>query len=341
MIKTSKTLSALCAAIGLAGALGSGAAASDTWKMQTLWTSGSINQKLVERFAKDVDEMTGGEVRIKVFPVGAVVPFTETLEAVGRGILEAEHTGSVYFAGSEPAMALIGDMNGAYENSYQLTDWFYYGGGLELAREVYERFNLYYVGPVSWGMGSVPTKKRVERMADFKGVKMRVVPGMGSDLMTRLGASTVTMPGSEVFSALDKGVIDATQWGTLSMNEELGFYQAAKFSLTPGFYSNPAADFAVNLDTWNELEPEVQKLIEMAVRDLDREMTAQTRLADLDVLANAEARGLTLVDWSEEERRAFREEAAVVWKDWSARSELAGRVYESHVAFLTKLGLLD
>ena len=318
-----------------------GSASAETWKMQTLWTAGSSTQKTVEDFAARVEEVTGGDVEITVYPVGGIVPFSETLEAVGRGILQAQHTGSVYFSGSEPAMALIGDMNGAYENAYQLTDWFYYGGGLELARETYAKFNLFYVGPASWGMGSIPSKKRIETLEDFQGVKMRVVAGMGSDLMTRLGASTVTMPGSEVFSSLDKGVIDATQWGTLSMNANLGFYDAAEYSLTPGFYSLPAADFAVNLDVWNELSPEHQAQIEMAVRDLNYDMIARMRLDDLQIERDVSTDGPVMVDWTPEQRTRFRTEARTVWEDWSTKSDLAKRVYDSHVAFLTELGLLE
>lgn len=314
---------------------------AETWKMQTLWTSGSFSQQVIEDFADRVGEITDGEIEIQVYPVGAVVPFTETLEGVGRGILQAQHTGSVYFSGSEPAMALIGDLNGAYEDAYQLSNWFYYAGGLELAREAYAQFNLYYVGPVAWGMGSIPSKKRIETIEDFQGVKMRVVAGIGSELMTRLGASTVTMPGSEVFTSLDKGVVDATQWGTLSMNDDMGFHDVTSFQLAPGFYSLPAADFAVNLDTWNALSPDMQAQIEMAVRDLNYDMIARTRLADQEVMEKVAVGEIELIDWSEEERRKFREQARTVWKDWSEKSEIAKKIYDSHIAYLTDLGLID
>jgi TRAP-type mannitol/chloroaromatic compound transport system substrate-binding protein len=190
-------------------------------------------------------------------------------------------------------------------------------------------------------MESNPSKEPIRSIEDFEGVKMRVPQGMGSELLTRLGASTVSMPGSEVFSALDKGVIDATDWGTLGMNNQLGLHKIAKYELYPGFYTMPAADFAVNLDAWNALTPEQQALIEMAVRDLNYDMINRLKMQDIEVANSAEEIGLTLIDWPEEERERFRTEARKVWKEWSEKSDLAKRVYDSHMAFLDKLDLLD
>lgn len=327
---------ALCAALGL-----SSMAQADTWKMQTLWPDGSTNQAVVEEFAKNVEERTDGEVKIDLYGVGTVVPFSETLEAVGRGILQAQHTGSVYFAGQEPALALIGELSGAYETPQQLTGWFYEGGGLALAREAYEKFNLFYVGPVLWGMESNPTKKPVENVGDLKGLKIRTTQGIASELMAKLGAAPVSMAGSEVFSALDKGVIDAADWGTLGMNEQLGLHQVAKYELYPGFFQMPASDVAVNLDTWKALSPEQQGQIEEAVRELNEAMLARLAELDREAVSKVKEAGVTLIDWPEAERAKFREAATEVWANWGDKSDLAGRVYDSHMTYLKEIGLLD
>jgi TRAP-type mannitol/chloroaromatic compound transport system substrate-binding protein len=332
-----KTVLLMASALCTSGAM----AFADTWKMQTLWPDGSTNQAIIEEFATNVETATEGEIKIDVYGVGTVVPFTETLQAVGRGILQAQHSGSVYFAGQEPALALIGEISGAYENPQQLTGWFYEGGGLELAREAYAQFNIFYVGPVLWGMESNPTKRLVEGVDDLKGLKIRTTQGVASELMASLGASPVSMAGSEVFSALDKGVIDAADWGTLGMNAQLGLHQVAKYELYPGFFQMPAADLAVNLDTWNKLSLENQNKIEAAVRDLNHSMISQLGTLDEEAIATAEEEGLILVDWPQEERAKFREAASKIWANWGAKSELAERVYESHMDYLRKIGLLD
>lgn len=317
-----------------------GGAFAEVWKMQTLWPAGSPNQMIVESFAERLTTATGGDIELQLFPVQAVVPFTETLEAVGKGILQAHHSGGVYFAGKDPALALVGELSGAYETPYQMSNWFYYEGGLELAREAYAQFNAYYVGPVFWGMEALPSKVPLRGVADFEGKKIRTTSGVASELMTRLGAAPVTMSGSEIFSALDKGVIDIADWGTLGMNEALGLHSIAKYETYPGFFQLPAADVVVNLDAWNALSDENKTILEMAVRTLNYDMIAQLELQDADAVAKAAENGVELVDWSPEERAKFRAVAAEVWAEFGQKNELAGRIYDSHMAYLAKLGLL-
>lgn len=327
-------------AITTAAALISSGAVADTWNMQTLWPAGSPNQKILESFTEKVATATDGDIEIQLFPVSGLVPFTETLEAVGKGILQAHHSGAVYFAGKDPALALVGELSGAYESPYQMSNWFYYEGGLELAREAYAQFNAYYVGPVFWGMEALPSKEPIRSVADFEGKKIRTTSGVASELMSRLGAAPVTMAGSEIFAALDKGVIDVADWGTLGMNEAMGLHSIAKYETYPGFFQLPAADLVVNLDTWNALSEQNKAIFEMAVRDLNYDMIAQLRLQDAAAVAKAAENGVELIDWSPEERAKFRAVAAEVWQEFGQKNELAGRIYDSHMAYLAKLGLL-
>ncbi len=201
--------------------------------MQSLWQAGSVNQKIFEEWCKKVQAMTNGRIEIQPLPVGAIVAYTETLDAMTNGVLDSHHSGAPYASGKEPALALIGDLNGGFENPYQMQMWFEYGGGLELAREIYKRFNVYYVSPVWWGVESVPAKKPLRTLADFKGVKMRVPEGLGADIWRRAGVGVVTLPGSEVYTALERGVIEATDWGTLGMNNDLGYHRIAKYPVAP------------------------------------------------------------------------------------------------------------
>jgi TRAP-type mannitol/chloroaromatic compound transport system substrate-binding protein len=311
-----------------------------SWKMQSLWQAGSINQEVFEAFSARVGAITGGRLVIEPLPVGTVVAYNETLDAVAAGILDAEHGGTGYFAGKDSAFALLGDLNGGYEHVRQMQMWFEYGGGKELARELYAAYGLYFIGGVSWGNESIPAKKPIRTIADFKGVKIRTPEGMGQEIFDRIGAAPVNIPGAEVYTALDRGVVEATDWGTLGMNDDLGYHAIAPYPIFPGFHSAPMADVAVNMDRWNELPPDIQALLEMAVRDFSRDMVERIALQDAAVAAAAAEKGIEIVSWSREERRKFREVAVGVWAEYAARSPMAQRFYDSHVAFLTRLGLL-
>jgi TRAP-type mannitol/chloroaromatic compound transport system substrate-binding protein len=311
------------------------------WKMQSLWQAGSVNQRVFEDWCRRVKEASGGRVEIEPLAVGSIVGYGETLDALNSGVLDSHHSGGPYFSGKEPALALIGDLNGGFESPYQMQMWFEYGGGLELAREIYRRFSVYYVGPVWWGVESVPAKKPLRSLADFKGVKMRVPEGLGAEIWRRAGAGVVTLPGSEVYTALERGVIEATDWGTLGMNNDLGYHRIAKFPLHPGFHSMPAAEVAVNINRWNALSPDLKVFLEMAVRDFAREMVQRIALEDLKVVEQAGAQGVQLVNWAPDERKRFRQLAQQAWADWAKKSPTAQKVYDSQVAFLKKLRLLD
>jgi TRAP-type mannitol/chloroaromatic compound transport system substrate-binding protein len=317
------------------------AQASIKWKMQSMWQAGSVNQMVFDDWTKKVKEMTGGQIEIEALAVGTIIAYTETLSAMRDGVLDSHHSSAPYASGLEPALALIGDLNGAYENPYQMQMWFEYGGGLELARETYKRFNTYYIGPVWWGVESVPAKKPLRTIEDFKGVKMRVPEGLGAEVWHRVGAGVVTLPGSEVYTALDRGVIEATDWGTLGMNNDLGFHKIAKHPLYPGFHSMPAAEVAVNMTKWNALPPDLKALMEVAVRDFARDMIQRIALEDLKAAESAKAAGVELVNWSPEERKRFRTLAQQAWAGWAKKSPAALKVYDSQVAFLKKLQLLE
>ena len=310
-------------------------------QIQSLWQAGSINQKVFERFAENVGKASGGRLKITPLPVGAVVAYNETLEAVGSGILDGQHSAPAYFSGRDPAFALLADLNAAYENPYQMTQWAYHHGGLELARELYADYNLHYVGPVLWGMESIPVKQKVETVEGFEGLKLRMPEGTASDLFSKIGAAPVNIPGSEVYTSLERGVIDGTDWGTLSMNQDLGFHKIAPYPIYPGLHSMPMGEVAINLDTWNALPDDLKALLEMAVRDFNLDMIQTMAAADVEAVKAAEAEGAEIVDWSPEERRKFRQIASEIWQEYGQRSEMAGKIYESHLAHLKAIGLID
>lgn len=311
------------------------------WKAQSLWQSGTLPHQLFEAFAARVGERSGGRLKIEALAVNSVVTSTESLDAVAANILQAHHSGTTYFSGKDAAFALLGDLQGGFESPDQMRQWMQNGGGLELARELYARYNVFYVGPVWYGMESLVSKKPIRTLSDFNGVKIRAPQGLGQDIFQRLGAAPVNLPGSEVYTALERGVIDASDWGTLSMNDELGYHKLAPYPIYPGYHSMPMAEFAVNMNRWNALPDDLKALVEEEVGKFTDEMIAKNRAADEKVLARSAKEAFEAIDLPKEERRKFREIAREVWKEYAARSEMAQRVFDSQVAFLKKLDLLD
>ena len=333
----------ICLALSLATTIGTTPTAAQDfqWRFQSLWQAGSINHRVFEQFCENVKKLTGGRLTIEPVPVGTFVAYNETLEAVGSGILDGQQSGPGYFAGKDAGFAMLSEFPGGYETAYQMQMWFEYGGGKELARELYGRFNVYYIGAAWHGMESIPSKKPLLSVDDLKGVKMRIPEGLNQEIFKKIGAAPVNIPGSEVYTSLDRGVIDATDWGTLGMNVDLGYHKIAPYQIYPGFHSLPMADVAVNMDRWNELPADIQAIVEMAARDFAREMIQQMAAADANAAHTATEQGAKLVTWSQEERHRFRLIATDVLKTFATRSEMAQRVYDSHMAYLKQLGLLE
>ena len=270
-----------------------------------------------------------------------MVQNTEGLEAVGAGIVDAMHIAPVYFAGRDPAFALLGDLNAAYEDPYQMQIWYHYRGGLEMARELYAKNGVYFVGPGWWGVESMPFKMPVRTIADLKGKKIRFPEGPSGEIFKKLGSAPVAMPGPDVFPALERGVIDGTDYGTLGMNDGLGFHKIAKFPLYPGFHSMPVVDISVNMKKWNALPADLKELLTIAVRDFARDQIQRVVVEDIKVRQKVTAEGIELINWSAEDRRKIREIGKEVWEKYSKGSAMARRVYDSQVKWLEDLGLLS
>lgn len=325
----------------LAGCGQDGSEDEVVWKAQSLWQAGTLPHQIFEEFAQRVTERSEGRLTIEALAVGSVVSSTESLDAVSAGILQAQHSGTVYFTGKDAAFALIGDPQGGFENPDQMLQWMENGGGLELARELYARYNVHFVGGAWYGVEALVSKKPLRKLTDFQGVKIRAPQGIGQDIFQILGAAPVNLPGSEVYTALERGVIDASDWGSLAMNQDLGYHKLAPYPNYPGFHSMPMADFAVNMNAWNALPDDLKALVAEEVVTFNAEMVERNGAADEAILARASELGFEAIDLSPEERRKFREIAQGVWNEYAARSPMAQRVYDSQVAFLKQLGLLD
>lgn len=310
-----------------------------TWKAQTLFSAGELTYKTFEHFCRRVKVLTNGRLEITPYPAGAVVPTFECLDAVKNNILQAMHTGASYFMGKEPALGIISDLIYAYQDPWELEAWFLYRGGLELLNELYKPFGVTPIGVVMWGHESFPSKFPIRGMDDYKGHKFRSPHGMTADMLRKLGAGVVILPGGEVFSALDKGVIDGTDWGTPSMNHRLGFDQAAKYFIYPEYRSMPASDFTVNTKEWERLPDDIKEILKTAVREWNWDTVARLAIDDRRAIREMIASGTTPIAWEKKEVERLREFVRnAVWEEWAQKSPLCRKVIDSHLEWLKELG---
>jgi len=310
------------------------------WRVQTLWGAGEDTFKYFQEFCDSVKANTGGRLQIQPFAAGAVVGAFETLDAVGQNVLQGQSTYPGYWAGKEPALAVIGDFAFGYREPAQQNDWLYKKGGIELLRQAYQRFNAYTVGATWWGVESLTSRKPIRHPDDFKGVKHRGAQGIASETIAKMGASIVVIPGGEAYSALEKGVVDSVDWSTLSVNEKVGFFEIAKYATFPGFHSMPIQDFTVNAGAWKKLPDDVKQILEKTWRDFSMVQVARIAENDQKTAHEVRKKGVELVAWSDADLATARGIAQHVVDEWAAKSPLAKQAAESQRAYLKELKLL-
>ena len=309
------------------------------WKAQCLWSPAETTYKAFEDLCKRVFSATDGRLEITPFPSGSIVPNIECADAVKNNVMQACHQGPAYWTGKNPVFAVIGDLIYAWEHPWEADCFFHHAGGFEMMSDLYsKKLGIHLAGVMWWGVESYPSKKPLRRMEDFRGLKIRVPQGMESDLLTRIGASVIILPGTEIYSALDKGVVDATNWSVASDNDRLGFHRVAPYFTYPGFHSMPTGDFAVNVKEWEKLPADIKAMFPSLMRHWSWDVIQRLALEDLRVVAEAPSKGVTPVTWSKEEIARMRAEAMKVWQEWKKKNEDCKRVIESIEAFLRKIG---
>jgi len=220
-------------------------------------------------------------------------------------------------------------------------DVFYYGlGGLELARELFAKFDMYYVGPVHHGPNIIHSKVPIRSIEDFRGRKMRVPGGMVSELFTAAGAKTTLLPGSEIFPALEKGTIDVADYVGPAVNYALGFHQVTKYiSMGPsGFMSiyQPVdlMDLTVGMKPWNALPPHLKIFVEMEVHVYSDMHHAAIQKADQEAWVKFEEAGTVVTRLSQEDVEAFTALAVPLWYKWANRDKYAAKAFKIQLDYM-------
>jgi len=247
-----------------------------TMRWQSTWPAKDIFHEYANDFAKKVNDMTGGELKIEVLPAGAVVPAFGLLEAVSKGTLDGGHGVMVYHYGKQTALALWGSGPGYAMDANMLLAWHKYGGGKELLNKLYASIGA---NVVSFPYGPMPTqplgwfKKPVTKVDDLKGLKYRTV-GISIDVFTGMGAAVNALPGGEIVSAMDRGLLDAAEFNNASSDRVLGFPDVSKVCMLQSYHQN-AEQFEItfNKTRFDSLPAQMKVIIENAVEAASSDMS--------------------------------------------------------------------
>lgn len=300
--------------------------------MVTTWPKGLPGLgDAADRLAARVGELTEGSLDIKVYAAGELVPALEAFDAVSTGAADMYHGAEYYWQGKSRAFAFFTAIPMGMTAQEQI-GWIEYGGGKELWHELSSDFNViaFQCANTTHQMGGW-FRKEVNSLDDFKGLKMRI-PGLGGQVVRELGGAAETLPGGEIFQALQTGAIDATEWVGPWNDRFLGFYRVAPYHYGPGFHEpGSALAVGINKDKWNSFTPTEQKIIEAVASEVTLwsigEFTYQNGVTLEKMIANDEVK---LRQFPDDVMR----EVNVISKDVRAEAGAQGgieqRVYESY-----------
>ena len=309
------------------------------WKLVTTWPKNlPALGTAPEHLAEIVDAMSSGRLKIKVYAAGELVPAFEVFDAVSQGNAEMGHGASYYWRGKMPMAAVFATV--PFGMTAQETNaWLHHGGGLELWRELYAPFG---VVPLASGNSGVQMagwfNKEILSIADIEGLKMRI-PGLGGEVFQRAGGVAVSMPGSEMFTALQTGVIDATEWVGPYNDLAFGLQDIAKYYYYPGWHEPGATlEAIVNADALAALPDDLKVMLETATRAINQDVLDEFTARNAAALkAMVEEHGVEVRRLPDDVLQRFAELSKDVVEEAAADDELAGRILTSYRNFLAEV----
>lgn len=330
-----KTMTAAAAATVLASGLAfAQEAQTHDFDLATSWSGGPLMEIGAQAFAERVETMSDGRIQIEVHPAGTLGPGLKVSETVSNGVADMGHTWVGYDWGADPTAVLFGGFAGSFDTERML-HWLYKGGGTELQAEWRdEKFDLVSM-PLFIRTAEVflHSRKPVQTLEDLQGLKLRTA-GAWLEISKGMGAAPVTMPGGDVYPALERGAIEATEWGTLWENQAPGFHRVTKYVIIPGVHQ-PTAPFelVINKEAWNALSEADQKIIRDAafMTTLDSWLTIGQN--DAQALAFFREQGNEIIELDPEVQYEARE-AGLDWAEGvAADNEWFKRVLDHQKEF--------
>ena len=321
---------------GIAVGLSAGAEAQERvkWKMPSAFGSKlSILGPTAVRFSNNVKTLSGGTLILKFYEPGALVPALEMFDSVSKGAIDSAWTTPGYHIGKIPALAFYSAVPFG-PGATEYLGWFKFGGGTDLLNEIYAKYDLYSqrclaIAPEASGW----FRKKMNSVADFKGLKMRFF-GMGALVMNKLGVSTQLLAGADIYPALERGVIDATEFSMPSIDYDLGFYQIAKHYYFPGWHQQTSSgELLMNKPGWEALSEQHQTIITIACGEALGWSVIKSDVIQSEAIRKLKAKGVTVHRWSDADLAVLQEKWEEVLAENMAKDPLFKRVAESYLSF--------
>lgn len=305
------------------------------WRLVTSWPKHFPGLGVApEYFAEQVRIMSAGRLDIQVHGAGEIVPALGVFDAVSLGSVEMGHSAAYYWKGKIPAAQFFTAIPFGL-NAQEMNGWLYQGGGLELWRELYAPYHLV---PFPGGNTGVQMggwfNREISTVEDIANLKMRI-PGFGGEVLNRLGGTAVNIPGGEIFTALQTGVIDATEWVGPYNDLTFGLHQVAQYYYYPGWHeAGPTLEFTVNSKAWESLPPDLKAIVDVATRATNQymldEYTARNNRALVEL---KEKHRVDIRPFPQPVMEAFREVSASVLQEQVAADPWTKKVYQHWSAY--------
>ncbi|MAS11700.1 MAG: C4-dicarboxylate ABC transporter substrate-binding protein [Nitratireductor sp.] len=310
------------------------------WRMQALWDGGTTPFEFEKKFVERVAELTGGKFDIKLFSAGQLVPANQAFDAVRSGAFQMMKTFDGYEAGKIPSFAFTSTIPFGFPDPDQYEAWFYELGGLDMAREAYGKAGLTYVAPTVYGEEPMHSTVKIESIADMAGKKGRFV-GLASAVMGDLGVAVTPMATAEVYSGLEKGLIDFADRGDLTANYEAGLAEVAKFIILPGVHQpTTATSYVANSAAYDALPDNYKAALAVAAREISGSLRQRIIVQNSQVLDKYREQGVEVIYLDPADVAEARSKAVDSWKAATKEDPLATKIVDSQIDFMQSLGLI-
>jgi len=306
-----------------------------TWRMVTTWPPNFPGQGTgVNTLARYINELSAGRMTIQVYGAGELIPAYEVFDAVSQGSVEMGHGAAYYWRGKSEATQFFASIPFGM-NVHEMNAWMYYGGGVELWREVYAPFNLY---PIPAGNTGVQMggwfNKTIDSVDDLRGLKMRI-PGMGGEVLRRAGGTPVNLPISEIFTALQTGSIDATEWVGPYNDLALGLHTAARYYYYPGWQEpGPTLECMINIDAWNSLPEDLKAIVSVSCQAMSLDVISEFMARNANALETIRASGTDVREFPREVLIELKRLTYEVIAELAAADPIVDRVWTSYRDFM-------
>lgn len=305
------------------------------WKMVTAWPPNfPILGELAKKMAEWIESMSGGRMKIQVYAGGELIPPLETFDAVSQGVAEMSHSVAYYWAGKIPAAQFFTSVPFGM-NTQQFNSWMYTGGGKELWEDLYKPHNLVPIlaGNTGGQMGGW-FNKEINSMADMRGLKIRM-PGLGGKVITKAGASAMLAPGQELYTNLERGVLDALEWVGPYHDYVWGFQRIAKYYYYPAWQEPTGAiELSINKKAFDSLPDDLKQIIRTAANASNTIMLSQFESKNAEYLQKIkDEEKVQIKEFPQEVLEAFRRLTSDVINEIAGKDSQARKVYNSYRAF--------